>query len=118
MFYLWTHTLGNHHKTNLFLKRAGPYVKPVHKPKSHSLEVITLSYDCHYVSDERTYSLTLKSTYMPQTNWMVGLTSSVNITLPSSENRHQLRPNYTKIQSEVEVREQKSAIHNSIGISI
>lgn len=118
MFYLRTHTLGNHHKTNLFLKRAGSYVKPVHRPKSHSLDVITLRYDCHCVSDERTYSPTLKSTYMPQTNWMVGLTSCVNITLPSSENRHQLRPNYTKIQPEVEVREQKSAIHNSTGISI
>ena len=72
--------------------------------KYTGLNLITFSYDCHCVSDERTYPLPLRGpTCHGLTGWLAGLTSSANITLPSSVE--------TKLQSGVEVREENSVCH-------
>ena len=73
-------------------------VAEVHRPKSHYFQLwLPLCFWWKNISSA------LKGTYMPRTNWMAGLTSSANITLPSSVE--------TKLQSGVEVREEKSVCH-------
>ena len=75
-------------------------------PKYTALNLITFSYDCHCVSDERTYPLPLRGPTCHRLTarlaWLHLLTSLF---------RHQLKPNSTEIQSEVEVREEKSVCH-------